>query len=68
MRLGGGENLDGGSVDLDRGARRRSGGRRRRLDGGGVDLEMRWRGENRMRPRLGAAARLNLGDAVMETV
>ena len=54
MRRGGGENLDGGGVDLD-------GGARRRLDGGGVDLEMRRRGENGMRPRLGAAARLNLG-------
>ena len=69
MRRGGGENLDGGGVenldgggiDLDGGARRQSGGRRRRLDGGGVDLEMRRRGGNGMRPRLGAAARLNLG-------
>ena len=45
---------------------RRDGGEN--LDGGGVDLEMRRRGENGMRPRLGAAARLNQGDAVMETV
>ena len=76
MRRGGGENLDGGGVDLDGGARAPSiwgdaasiGRRRRRLDGGGIDLEMRWRGKNGMRPRLGAAARLNQGDAVMETV
>ena len=56
-----GVDLDGGAHRRSGGRRRRFGRRRRRLDGGGVDLEMRRRGENGMRPRLGAAARLNLG-------